>query len=163
MSLLIEPVIQYLHALAVAILLGKVVLLSFVVAPILAKNLEREPFGKVVRKLFPAYYELGMATAAAGLLCITALAIVHKIGPALLVAAAIWLGILAAESYCRSPLTPQSNAMRDRLKKQEQRGTVDPELQAAWSRLHQRSIYLNSIVLFGGLCLLGLARQFYIP
>ena len=78
-------------------------------------------------------------------------------------AAAIWLGILAAESYCRSPLTPQSNAMRDRLKEQEQRGTVDPELQAAWGRLHQRSIYLNSIVLFGGLCLLGLARQFYIP
>ena len=81
MSLFIEPVIQYLHALAVAILLGKVVLLSFVVAPILAKNLEREPFGKVVRQLFPAYYGLGMATAAAGLLCITALAIVHKIGP----------------------------------------------------------------------------------
>ena len=46
MSLLMEPVIQYLHALAVAVLLGKVVLLSFVVAPILAKNLEREPFGK---------------------------------------------------------------------------------------------------------------------
>ena len=163
MSLLMEPVIQYLHALAVAILLGKVVLLSFVVAPILAKNLEREPFGKVVRQLFPAYYELGMATAAAGLLCVTALAIVREIRPSLLVATAIWLGILAAESYCRSPLTPQSNAMRDRLKEQEQRGTVDPELQAAWSRLHQRSIYLNSIVLFGGFWLLGLARQFYIP
>ncbi|MBA2485688.1 MAG: DUF4149 domain-containing protein [Nitrospira sp.] len=59
MSLPIEPVIQYLHALAVAVLLGKVVLLSFVVAPILAKNLEREPFGKVVRRLFPAYYALG--------------------------------------------------------------------------------------------------------
>jgi hypothetical protein len=160
MSLLMEPVIQYLHALAVAVLLGKVVLLSFVVAPILAKNLEREPFGKVVRQLFPAYYKLGMATAAAGLLCVTALAMVREIRPSLLVAAAIWLGILAAESYCRSPLTPQSNAMRDQLKEQEQRGTVDPELQVAWSRLHQRSIYLNSIVLFGGFWLLGLARQF---
>ena len=46
MSLTIEPVMQYLHAVAVAILLGKVVLLSFVVAPILAKNLEREALGK---------------------------------------------------------------------------------------------------------------------
>ena len=160
MSLLIEPVPQYLHQLAVAILVGKVVLLSFVVAPILAKNLEREPFGKVVRQLFPAYYRLGMVTAAAGLLCVAALAMVREIRPSLVVAAAIWLGILAAESYCRSPLTPQSNAMRDRLKEQEQRGTVDAELQAAWSRLHQRSIYLNSIVLFGGFWLLGLARQF---
>jgi hypothetical protein len=35
------PLIEYLHALAIAILVGKVVLLSFVVAPILAKSLER--------------------------------------------------------------------------------------------------------------------------
>jgi hypothetical protein len=160
MSLLIEPVIQYLHALAVAILLGKVVLLSFVVAPILAKNLEREPFGKVVRELFPAYYRLGMATAVVGLVSVTGLLSLQGLNPSLLAAGGIWLLILAAESYCRSPLTPQSNAMRDRLKEQEQRGTVDPELQAAWGRLHQRSIYLNSIVLFGGLCLLGVARQF---
>ena len=68
MSLFIDPVMQYLHSLAVAILLGKVVLLSFVVAPILARNLDREPFGKVVRQLFPAYYRLGMAAASVGLL-----------------------------------------------------------------------------------------------
>ena len=58
--------------------MGKVVLLSFVVAPILAKNLEREPFGKVVRQLFPAYYVLGMAAAAGGLLSVTALAIIRE-------------------------------------------------------------------------------------
>jgi uncharacterized membrane protein len=49
------PLIEYLHALAIAILVGEVVLLSFVVAPVLAKSLEREPFGTVVRRLFPAY------------------------------------------------------------------------------------------------------------
>ena len=48
-------VVEYFQMLAVAILVGKVVLLSFIVAPILAKNLERDPFGKVVRQLFPAY------------------------------------------------------------------------------------------------------------
>ena len=160
MSLTIEPVMQYLHAVAVAILLGKVVLLSFVVAPILAKNLEREAFGKVVRELFPAYYRLGMATAAVGLVSVTGLLTLQGLNPSLLAAGGIWLVILAAESYCRSPLTPQSNAMRDRLKEQEQRGAVDARLQAAWSRLHQRSIYLNSIVLLGGLSLLGVARQF---
>jgi hypothetical protein len=31
------PLIEYLHALAIAILVGKVVLLSFVVAPVLAR------------------------------------------------------------------------------------------------------------------------------
>jgi hypothetical protein len=30
-------------------------------------------------------------------------------------------------------------------------------LKAAWERVHQRSLYLNSLVLFGGLWLVGLA------
>ncbi|MDE3049120.1 MAG: DUF4149 domain-containing protein [Nitrospirota bacterium] len=151
--------IEYLHALAIAILVGKVVLLSFVVAPILAKSLEREQFGMVVRRLFPAYYALGMGTAIMGLVSLSALAMIRGTSPSLLVGGGVLLIILAAESYCRSPLTPQSNEMRDRLKKQEQRGAVDPNLQAAWNRLHQRSVYLNSLVLLAGLCLLGLAHQ----
>jgi len=151
--------IEYLHMLAVSVLVGKVVLLSFVVAPILAKNLDRESFGKVVRQLFPAYYALGMGAAIVGLLSVTGLGLILGMSPVLLVAGGTWLFILAAEAYCRSPLTPQSNAMRDRLKEQESRGAVDPALQAAWNRLHQRSVYLNSLVMLAGLCLLGLANR----
>ena len=150
--------LEYIHAVAVAILVGKVVLLSFVVAPILAKNLDRESFGKVVRQLFPAYYILGMGAAAVGLLSVTLLGIMHETNDVRHLAAGMWLAILAAETYCRSPLTPQSNAMRDRLKEQESRGAVDPVLQTAWNRLHQRSVYLNSLVLLAGLCLVWLAR-----
>lgn len=149
-------VIDYVHALAVAILVGKVVLLSFVVAPILAKNLEPESFGKVVRQLFPAYYALGMGTAVMGVISASMLAALRGMSVVLLVASGIWLIVLAAESYCRSPLTPRSNAMRDRLKDQESRGLIDADLQAAWNRLHQRSLYLNSLVLLAGLCLIAL-------
>jgi len=148
--------IDYVHALAVAILVGKVVLLSFVVAPILAKNLEPESFGKVVRQLFPAYYALGMGTAVMGVISASMLAALRGMSVVLLVASGIWLIVLAAESYCRSPLTPRSNAMRDRLKDQESRGLIDADLQAAWNRLHQRSLYLNSLVLLAGLCLIAL-------
>ena len=148
--------IDYVHALAVAILVGKVVLLSFVVAPILAKNLEPESFGKVVRQLFPAYYALGMGTAVMGVIAASMLAALRGMSVVLLVASGIWLIVLAAESYCRSPLTPRSNAMRDRLKDQESRGLIDTDLQAAWNRLHQRSLYLNSLVLLAGLCLIAL-------
>ena len=151
--------IEYLHLLAIAVLIGKVVLLSFVVAPILAKNLEREPFGKVVRQLFPAYYALGMGTAIAGLVSVIGLGLSRGTNTALLVAGGTWLIILAAEAYCRSPLTPLSNTMRDRLKEQESRGEVDPALHTAWNRLHQRSVYLNSLVLLAGLCLLGLVSR----
>lgn len=147
---------RYVHTLAVAILVGKVVLLSFFVAPILAKNLEPESFGKVVRQLFPAYYALGMGTAVMGVIAASMLAALRGMSVVLLVASGIWLIVLAAESYCRSPLTPRSNAMRDRLKDQESRGLIDTDLQAAWNRLHQRSLYLNSLVLLAGLCLIAL-------
>ena len=159
MSAFLDSVMQYLQALAVAVLVGKVVLLSFVVAPILARNLDQEAFGKVVRRLFPAYYVLGMGAAAAGLLSVIVLGSTRGWNLPVLVAGGMWLVILAAESYCRSPLTPQSNAMRDRLKEQEQQGAVDAPLKRAWDRLHQRSLYLNSLVLLAGLCLVGLARQ----
>jgi hypothetical protein len=161
MGAFVEPLTQYMHSLAVAILLGKVVLLSFVVAPILAKTLERDAFGKVVRRLFPAYYTLGMITAAMGLSSVTILAVSREFTWMLGVAAGMWLAILAAESYCRAPLTPQSNLLRDRLKEQEQLGAVDPQLQAAWNRLHQRSVYLNSVVFIGGLGLLALTGHIY--
>jgi hypothetical protein len=152
-------VVEYFQMLAVAILVGKVVLLSFIVAPILAKNLERDPFGKVVRQLFPAYYTLGMGTAIVGLVSVIGLVLIRGITTGLLVGGGMWLIILAAEAYCRSPLTPQSNAMRDRLKSQESKGTLDPILKTAWNRLHQRSVYLSSLVLLAGLCLVGLSSR----
>ena len=152
-------VVEYFQMLALAILVGKVVLLSFIVAPILAKNLERDPFGKVVRQLFPAYYTLGMGTAIVGLVSVIGLGLIRGITTGLLVGGGTWLMILATETYCRSPLTPQSNVMRDRLKSQESEGVLDPVLRAAWNRLHQRSVYLNSLVLLAGLCLLGLSSR----
>jgi hypothetical protein len=152
------PLIEYLHALAVAVLVGKVILLSFVVAPILAKSLEPESFGNVVRQLFPVYYALGMGTAAVGLISATVLVALQGLTIILVAVGLIWLAVLSAETYCRSALTPQSNAMRNQLKEQQSRGAVDPCLQLAWNRLHQRSITLNAMVLLAGLCLIALVR-----
>jgi hypothetical protein len=150
-------VLNYLHLLATGVLIGKVVLLSFVVAPILARTLEREPFGQVARQLFPTYYALGMGAAGLGLVSLFGIVMIRGLSASLLLTWSIWIVVLVAESYCRTPLTSQSNAMRDRLKEQEARGGADPTLQGSWNRLHQRSIYLNSLVLVAGLCLLGLA------
>ncbi len=149
----------YLHNLAAALLVGKVALLSFVVAPILARQLDPESFGRVVRQLFPAYYAMGIGVSFLGLLSIVGLSVVHGWTIGLLVASGLWVLVLAAEAYCRAPLTPRSNQMRDELKRQERMGVVDPELRVAWEGLHRRSVYLNSLVLLMGLCVLGLSRQ----
>ncbi|WP_455242220.1 DUF4149 domain-containing protein [Petrachloros mirabilis] len=147
-----------LHASAAGALFGKVLLLSFVVAPILAKHLEAEAFSRVVRQLFPAYYAMGIGAAIAGLISMSGLLAIHGFSVPLVLTGGIWLVILAVESYCRSPLTPRSNMMRDRLKEQERQGGVDPRLQDSWNRLHQRSVYLNSLVLLAGFCLVVLGR-----
>ena len=55
-----DMVLYYVHILSTGVLIGKVILLSFVVAPILTQTLDPESFGKVVRRLFPAYYLLGL-------------------------------------------------------------------------------------------------------
>jgi hypothetical protein len=63
--------IEYVHALAVAVLVGKVVLLSWY--PRFSRRTGTEPFGKVVRQLFPAYYGLGMGTPSRGCLMLSLL------------------------------------------------------------------------------------------
>ncbi|MBX3237643.1 MAG: DUF4149 domain-containing protein [Nitrospiraceae bacterium] len=154
-----DALTNYLQQLAIAVLVGKVTLLSFVVAPVLAKTLDRESFAAVVRALFPAYYLLGMGAAVLGLLSLAGIGLLHGINWPLVLTGLLWLLIFAAESYCRSPLTPLSNEMRDRLKEQERQGTVDPELRRTWDRLHRWSVWLNSTVLLAGLLLLGLVGR----
>ncbi len=150
--------LAYVHVLGIAVLVGKVVLLSFVVAPVLARTLDPEHFGTVVRRLFPAYYLVGIAAAAVGLMAVSAMGIMRGVNQVIVVSVGLWCIVLASEAYCRSWLTPQSNVMRDRLKEQEERGSVDPRLRASWNRLHQRSVSLNTVVLIVGLILLGLAH-----
>ena len=45
-----DMLLNYLHLLATGLLIGKVVLLSFVVAPVMAKALDSESFGMSSRK-----------------------------------------------------------------------------------------------------------------
>ena len=153
-----DSFLAYVHMLGIAVLVGKVVPLSFVVAPVLARTLDPEHFGTVVRRLFPAYYLVGIAAAAVGLTVVGAMGIIRGVSQTIVVSAGLWCVVLASEAYCRIWLTPQSNVMRDQLKEQEEGGSVDPGLRASWNRLHQRSVSLNTVVLIAGLILLGLAH-----
>ena len=149
-------VITYLHLLAIAILVGKIVFLSFVVAPVLAQTLEANSFAHVIRMIFPRYYALGIIAAAIGWTTSTVIGILKDFGPTDLISSTLWLSILAIENYCRSSLTPRINDLSHRLKETEQRGIKIVSTQKDRDALHRLSVQLNSVVLIMGLCLIGL-------
>lgn len=151
-----KDTLAYLHVLAIAVLVGKVVFLSFVTAPVLARVLDPDSFARVVRQLFPRYYALGMMAATVGWATITAIGFLRGFGVIDLVSSTLWLGILAIESYCRTPLTPRINALSDQLKEAEHRGIKNVSVRKDRDMLHRLSVQLNSAVLVMGLCLIGL-------
>ena len=148
--------LAYLHLLAIAVLVGKVVFLSFVTAPVLARALDPDAFARVVRLLFPRYYALGMIAATVGWASMTSIGLLKSFSPLELITATLWLGILAIESYCRSPLTPRINALSDQLKDAAQHGVNMVSVRKDRDALHRRSVQLNSMVLILGLCVIGL-------
>ncbi len=153
---MMQHTLAYLHLLAIAVLVGKVVFLSFFTAPILARTLDADSFARVVRQLFPQYYALGMVSAVVGWITITGIALQRGFQPWDLISSTLWLGILAAENYCRTPLIPQINSLSDQLKENHARGLNIPSIQKRRDSLHRLSVQLNGVVLICGLCLLGL-------
>lgn len=153
-----ERILIFLNLLAMAVLVGKIVFLSFVTAPVLSRTLDADAFAKVVRRLFPQYYALGMMSAAVGWFTSLALGLLQGFSSVVLIPATLWLGILAIEHYCRTPLISRINALSDTLKAKRAKGINTPLLQRQRDGLHRLSVQLNSLVLLLGLCLLGLTN-----
>lgn len=154
---MIERILIFLNMLALAILVGKIVFLSFVMAPVLSRTLDADTFANVVRTLFPQYYGLGMISAAIGWATSMALGLLNEYESIILLPATLWLGVLGIEHYCRTPLIAQLNELSDQLKAKQAKGLTTPLLQQQRDGLHRLSVQLNSLVLFMGLCLIGLS------
>lgn len=154
---MVEHILIFLNLLAMGILVGKIVFLSFVTAPVLARTLDAESFSRVVRSLFPPYYGLGMISAAIGWASSIALGTLNNGESLMLIPATLWLGILAIEHYCRTPLITQINELSDELKVKQAKALNTPLLLKQRDDLHRLSVQLNSIVLLMGLCLIGLS------
>jgi hypothetical protein len=152
-----ERILIFLNLLAVAVLVGKIIFLSFVTAPVLSRTLDADSFAKVVRSLFPQYYGLGMVSAAVGWTTSIALGLLNGFEPVVLIPATLWLSVLGIEHYCRTPLIAQISELSDQLKAKQARGLNTPLLQNQRDGLHRLSVQLNSVVLFMGLCLIGLS------
>lgn len=129
--------------------LGTLAFFTFGVVPIIFKALDGPNAARFVRAIFPVYYNwgVGCTTVALPALVCRALSFPEFRGWALGVQAAILLACLLAQLYCGQSLTPAINAARD----------AGPEQDAAFRRLHSRSVAINWLML---LAALGLAIGF---
>lgn len=137
---------ETLYVVAVGSWLGSMAFFSFGVAPTVFRALEPGPAGRLVRAVFPIYYAFGIGCLVVALPSLVgrALSFEDLRGPGVGVqAVAIVVGLLVL-FYCRNTLAPAINAARD----------AGPDRQAAFERLHKRSVVLNAVLMVAALGLL---------
>jgi hypothetical protein len=153
-------VAPFTHAAAAALLgagLGVQVFLSFLVAPLAFRLIDRPLAVRLMEGLFPGYYLFGVVTFGLALVLVLSLA-VGEGGTPLRWGAVTLLGVaLAGTVYAGNILLPQAHAARMRAQA-AQTGDLAP---LEFSRLHRRATVVN-IALFavglGALALHAVAR-----
>lgn len=143
-------VIKWLYLVALAAWGGSIIFLSAVIAPTVFRTLAAADAARLMRRIFPKYYLLGLICAVAGIVCVGCLLFERAFGK--------WSGIgslllLAAtggtQFWLRQTVAPRLEQLRDRKE-------AAPEANAEWRALHQLSVRLNAAVLVCVLALLFL-------
>lgn len=138
--------------LALAVWVGAVVFLSFVVAPTIFRTLPSATAGQVMGALFPSYYAVG---AVAGVVALAATLVLWRSGRAgapLVVLVALMLGTTA---YAGGVVQPRAAVLRPMLH------TPDPAegVREEFDRLHRLAVGLNAGVLLLGLASIVVAAR----
>lgn len=151
---------KVLFHLALAVWIGALVVVSFVVAPVVFQALPSETAGTVMGQVFPIYYGLTMAAGVVALGSATWLrrcAGTTRTWRAVLTMLAV---MLAATIYAGTVVSPRARTLRPAL----HREPVDPALRAEFDGLHRRAVQLNGLVLVLGLSVVAVvARALRLP
>lgn len=132
---------------SVGILIGSIVFLSFVLAPLIFRTLEAEAASSLLRALFPRYYRLGLLCCATGLG--TAVLLATSYPSAAAAGCAVLLAGMTISTGYSLQLVPRINAARDSGKDR------------VFERLHLRSVVLNGanlVLAIGALVLATMAN-----
>ena len=148
-----QSLAEALYRLVLSLWVGGVSVFTFLVTPILFRNLGRDEAGRIVGLYFPVYFTYNLALAAAALVTFLLAAglgrwrLSHWTCGLLLVAA------LATAGFIRYGYYPKAQAVKARIASFE---TVPPDdpLRREFSRLHGQSMALNLSLLVDGVVLL---------
>jgi Domain of unknown function (DUF4149) len=132
--------------LALAVWIGALITVSFLVAPAVFRAVPGETAGAVMGQIFPLYYA---CTAASGCLALAAATWLMRRARG----ARVWrvvvvmlVVMLAATTYAGVVVSPEARALRPAL----HREPVDPAVRARFDGLHRRAVQLNGLVLLLG-------------
>ncbi len=132
--------------LALALWLGALVTVSFLVAPAVFRALPSETAGTVMGQVFPLYYAF---TAVTGVLALAAGVWLWRAA----VGTRTWrivlpmlVVMLAATAYAGGVVSPRARELRPAL----HREPVDPAIRSEFDGLHRRAVQLNGLVLVLG-------------
>lgn len=144
-------VVKVFHVLGLAVWLGMVVFLSFVVAPSIFGAFpqeQRAEAGRLMSVIFPRYYVIGYGCG--GVLLLTSVLLWRLTGASgAALSAAVVGAMLAATIYAGAVIQPRVYTLRPQLNRPD----TPADVQAEFDRLHARSVQLNVAVLVGALAL----------
>ncbi|NQU09983.1 DUF4149 domain-containing protein [bacterium] len=150
--------IRWVYLVVLGVWIGSIVFFSFVAAPAIHRTLNPEQAGALLRRLFPAYYLVGLLGAAAGIACVAILLAANALRvPAAIARLLLLAGMGAVDLWMRQAVAPAMNRLRQEIATARTAGQqTDPEADADWKSLHRLSVQANVAVLLGGLVLLFL-------
>jgi hypothetical protein len=129
-----------LFALALTVWVGAVVFWSLVALPVLFSNLATARAGEVAALVFPPYYLLG--TASGALLVAASVFLAFRVGRPWRYATMLGAVMLVCQAYAAYVVHPRAAAVRG-----------SDEHRVEFDVLHKRAVWLNAVVLGGGLIL----------
>jgi hypothetical protein len=146
---------KVLHHLALALWVGAIVVVSFVVAPAVFRAVPSETAGTVMGQVFPLYYAF---TSGAGVVALATAWWLRRLTNGVGVSAAIvamLVVMLAATVYAGAVVSPRARALRPALHAEP----VDAAVRAEFDGLHRRAVQLNGLVLLLGLATIASAAR----
>ena len=141
-----------IYLVSLSLMVGGMVFLSFLVAPVLFQNFPREQAGETLSVIFPGYHLLAISCALLALASFSIMAMIHRKWAIARLILLITMVVLSL--YAGGVTGPDAAELRIKIQEQKKVGVSSSELREKFHKLHQRAVILNGVVLLIGIGLL---------
>ena len=150
-----QAFLELMRRTAIAIWIGSLVMLSFVVAPTLFRELPPESAGTAVGAILAGYAHLGVACGAIAAVLSILLARRSADGMSYRMAAALLALMIILTLYASEVIAPEAHALRTEMHASDLTPDEATSRRAAFGAVHRKSVLVHGAVLALGIVLLG--------